>query len=600
MLDNVFVVFCERIPRRKVYYVRFQINDGLINKVKDLPEETRKWNNGIKSWEINALSLMNLIKSYKGSTKIKFDFGNDDSKKIFINQVIKLEEEENEKRRLITELNANKEKWLKYKLELETTYVDQIDYVHSFLNKGITLYPHQIVSTLYLNMARNALLALDMGTGKSLVSITYVEMNKFEKVVVITPNSLKFNYLQEVNKFTQSKAHIVNWGKNGKKNKYTIEESKYIIFNYEYFNPSSLKNTESKFKALKIGKINAVISDESHRLKSSDSNTYKNFKHIFNSDIYIDGKVSKIFMTGTPAPSRASELYTVLNQISPLDFSTKKYFYEFYCGMSYNLDGYGWEVDEAATKFEELFHKISPYIYRKKKSEVLKDLPEKTYQRVLLEMNPKEYEVYYDLEEGVANEFVNRELTNAVSIMGKLREYTSYLKVKNVQELIDTILESDEKFVAIDFFKKSLRDLHDLYPQISLLHTGDETPEERANAITIFQDNNSEIKLLFGSEATTKEGLTLTAASKVGMITIPWTPSNLDQCTDRLCRIGQKNAVNAYIFIFKDTIDEYVFDLIESKRSEISQVIDGEKYESNVNQSIISDLVEIIRKKHNK
>jgi SWI/SNF-related matrix-associated actin-dependent regulator 1 of chromatin subfamily A len=252
------------------------------------------------------------------------------------------------------------------------------------------------------------------------------------------------------------------------------------------------------------------------------------------------------------------------------------------------------------TKFEELFDKIAPFTYRKKKSEVLKDLPEKTYQRVILEMTPKEYEIYYELEEGIANEFLNRELSNPLSIMGKLREYTSSLKVNNVKELIDSILECGEKFVAIDFYKNSLYELHKAYPNISALHTGDEKDWERAKVIENFQSDDGSIKIFLGSESTTKEGITLTAASKVGILTIPWTPSTLDQCTDRLARIGQKNAVNAYLFIYKDTIDEYVFDLIESKRSEISQIIDGEKYESNINQSMIHDLVKIIKEKHGK
>jgi SWI/SNF-related matrix-associated actin-dependent regulator 1 of chromatin subfamily A len=266
--------------------------------------------------------------------------------------------------------------------------------------------------------------------------------------------------------------------------------------------------------------------------------------------------------------------------------------------MNYNLDGYGWETDMNSTRFEELFNKIAPFIYRKKKSEVLKDLPAKTYQKIVLEMSEKEYDIYYDLEKGVANEFVNRDIHNPLSIMGKLREYTSYLKVNNVIELVDSILESDEKFVAIDFYKNSLKELNKHYSSISVLHTGDETDVDRSESVKKFQDENSEIKIFLGSEGTTKEGLTLTAASKVGMLTIPWTPGTLDQCTDRLARIGQKNAVNAYIFIYKDTIDEYIFSLIESKRAEISLVIDGEKYESEINQSIINELIQIIKEKH--
>lgn len=595
-LKYIFNIHCERIPRRQWYYIRCQYNEQLTSRIKNLPEETRKWNAGMICWEVSIASLFFLIKRYKGSTKIHFDFGNDDSRKIFINQIKTVEFKEEEKRKFILDLNIKKEHWVKYKQELETSYVDYSDKLHALLKKNVQLYPHQIIGSLFLNATRNSLLALDMGTGKSLISIVYVEMNNFEKVFVITPTSLKFNYYNEVKKFTNSSAHIINW----KKNNCGIENAKYIIVNYEYFNSSDFKKVKSKFDKLNIGKIDCLISDECHRLKSSKSNTYKNFKRLFKKEIFRNGQVSKIFMSGTPAPSKAAELYTVLHQISPIDFITKKYFYEYYCGMKYNLDGYGWETNINMTKFDELFHKIAPYIYRKKKSEVLKDLPEKTYQRIILEMTPKEYEIYYDLEEGIANEFLNENLNNPLSIMGKLREYTSHLKVKNVKELIDSILESDEKFVAIDFYKKSLYDLHEMYPTISGLHTGDEKDYERAEVVKDFQDDNGKIKIFLGSEGTTKEGLTLTAASKVGMLTIPWTPGTLDQCTDRVSRIGQKNAVNAYIFIYKDTIDEYIFDLIESKRAEISQVIDGKKYESDINQSIIRDLIKIIKNKHNK
>ena len=980
-----FIVHCERIRKRAAYQLRFQPNDQLLSRVKELPQETRKWNAMEFAWELTTAGLYNLIKRYKGSNKIHFDFGNEETRKIFIQQIKRVEVEEEEKRKFIVDLNIKKEHWAKYKQELEETYEKYSEQCHALLKPGIKLYKHQIVSAMFLNVTRNLLLALDMGTGKSLISILYVEMNTFDKVFVITPNSLKFTYKNEVEKFTNSRAFII-----GKKNTCTIEDAKYIIVNYEYFNSSNFKKVKVKFDKLNIGKINCLISDECftydtlidtnkghikigdiveneldvkilsynhklktiesksisrylyngykdvikinlsngyfiectpehkfysvdednyksignfkigdrlyeykkeknsnnksnlpsmwyrvqaktkrtevmlqkmfvklhskgecekitnnerkewkfitygnknmptmrerisitrkafkkilfkklfsdlenesnrdkredlcqgswfkniqvvkggifrksesikdyirkneieqsdvqageyrknerkarkihfsferwkwainkattitffrniwnnihgdgisntniyaiegnkigyclatntlqsrywnskhqignrggwenaqnkkmeifrqkkdrnigivrvesieilesrhrpefgtggrqskrvydleivdnhnyfangilvsncHHLKSTSSNTFKNFKKIFKDTIFKNGKISKIFMSGTPAPSKAAELYSVLNQISPLDFPTKQQFYEFYCGMTYNLDGYGWETDINMTKFEELFHKIEPYIYRKKKSEVLKDLPEKTYQRIVLEMTPKEYEIYYDLEEGIANEFVNREIKNPLSIMGKLREYTSFLKVNNVKELIDSILESGEKFVAIDFYKNSLYELHKQYPEISALHTGDEKDTERAEIIKDFQDENGKIKIFLGSEGTTKEGLTLTAASKVGMLTIPWTPGALDQCTDRLARIGQKNAVNAYIFIYKDTIDEYIFDLIEGKRLEISQVIDGEKYESDVNQSIINDLIEIIKNKHKK
>lgn len=597
MLDNcVFRVTCDRIPRRNWYYVKHLPNNQLHDRIMELPKDKRKFNPSLLCWEISAESLASLIKRYKGSNKIKFDFGNETSRQIFIDLIKKLDEKENEKRRYVESLAIKKEEWIKFKKHLEENYEQYVDTVQQYLNPNVKLYPHQITSTMYLNAVRNALLALDMGTGKSLISIAFAEMNPFKKVFVITPNSLKFNYYNEVKKFTNSNAYII-----GKKNDCSIDDAKYIIVNYEFFNsaPKSGKAI-NKMKKLGVDKIDCLIVDECHRLKSSKSNTYINFKKIFKDDFFIDRKPCKIFMSGTPAPSRAAELYNVLNQISPTDFPTKTHFYNYYLGMEYNHNEWGWKPGSELSKFEELFNKIAPFTYRKKKSEVLKDLPEKTYQKVLLEMNDDEYNVYYDLEAGVANEFIDKEIHNPLAIMGKLREYTAALKVNSVSELIDSILDTNEKFVGISFYKDCLIKLHEKYKGISVLHTGDFSDVENNRSVTQFQDENSDIKLFFGSESTTKEGLTLTAASKVGMLTIPWTPGTLDQCTDRCARIGQKNAVNAYVFIYKDTIDEYIFDLIESKRSEISQVIDGEKYDSNVNQSIINDLIKKIKDKHAK
>ncbi len=737
MFDNsVFRVTCDRIPRRNWYYVKHLVNNQLYDRIMELPKDKRKYNPATLCWEISADALMILIKRYKGSNKIKFDFGNETSRQIFIDLIKKLDEKENEKRKYIESLALKKEEWIAFKKHLEENYEQYIDTVQQYLKPEIKLYPHQITSTMYLNAVRNALLALDMGTGKSLISIAFAEMNPFKKVFVITPNSLKFNYYNEVKKFTNSSAYII-----GKKNDCSIDDAKYIIVNYEFFNSApKTGKVINKMKKLGINKIDCLIVDECftydtlvdtnkgkikigdivdnkldvevlsynhqlnaieykpilrhlnndykntirlellngiyvectpehkfysvnenkykqikdfntddklyyrndnnveiisyndikisessnvmvynleiadnhnyfangilvsncHRLKSTKSNTYINFRKIFKDDIFIDKQPCKIFMSGTPAPSRAAELYNVLNQISPTDFPTKTHFYNYYLGMEYNHDEWGWKPGSESSKFEELFNKISPFTYRKKKSEVLRDLPEKTYQKVMLEMCDDEYNVYYDLEAGVANEFTNKEIHNPLAIMGKLREYTSALKVNSVSELIDSILDANEKFVGISFYKDCLYKLHERYKSISVLHTGDFSDVENNKSVTQFQDENSEIKLFFGSEGTTKEGLTLTAASKIGMLTIPWTPGTLDQCTDRCARIGQKNAVNAYIFIYKDTIDEYIFDLIEAKRSEITQVIDGEKYDSNVNQSIINDLIKKIKDKHAK
>ena len=117
-----FIVHCERIRKRAAYQLRFPINDQLLSRVKELPQETRKWNAMEFAWELTTAGLYNLIKRYKGSNKIHFDFGNEETRKIFIQQIKRVEVEEEEKRKFIVDLNIKKEHWAKYKQELEETY----------------------------------------------------------------------------------------------------------------------------------------------------------------------------------------------------------------------------------------------------------------------------------------------------------------------------------------------------------------------------------------------------------------------------------------------------------------------------------------------
>jgi SWI/SNF-related matrix-associated actin-dependent regulator of chromatin subfamily A-like protein 1 len=598
MQEIVFVVHCERIPRRLAYYLRFPVNDQLLFRIKELPEETRKWNAGMMVWEVTTPSLLAIIKKYRGSNKIHFDFGSEDSRKIFISQIKKIEIAEEEKRKFIADLNIKKEHWVKYKQELESEYIKYSDQCHALLNEGVKLYPHQIVAAMFMNVTRNTLISHEMGLGKTLSAILYCEMNNFKRVVIITPNSLKFNFLNEVEKFTKSTAHIIKW----RKNTCGLEDAKYIIVNYDFFNPSSKDNFLTKWKKLKISDIDCVICDECQKLKNTKANTYKNFKRIFgHKDIFRDGKISKIFLSGTPAPNRAFELYTVLNQISPTDFATKKYFYEYYCGMIYDYyGGWGYITDTAAQKLEELYHKIAPYTHRKRKFEVLKDLPDKIYQKVVLEMDEKEYAVYDKIEEGVANEFVEHPTHNPLTIMLRLRQYTASLKVKHVLELIDNILETGEKVVVVDMFKDSLHQIKEVLGDIVGLHTGDQTVEERAEIVKMFQDPQSVMKVFDGSVQTCSYGLTLTAASILFILTQPFSVGDYDQVSDRLHRIGQKNVVNIYPVVFRDTIDEYVFDAVEGKRKEIVKVIDNEDYKSNISESVLSDVITKIKEKHSK
>lgn len=587
----MFIVDCKRDGRKDKFILSFQYEPSLISKLKEIHWEDRKFNSSNKTWTVKTFSLYNLMLQYKGNPNIFFKF-DDVEKEYFKNKVKKKINEIKSLKERQEKLEEKKIYWLDYKKQLEETYKVHEDKLHQNLKEGVQLLPFQSQAVLFGDVVRNVLFALEMGCGKTLISIALSEYNNFNKIFVITPNSLKFNYFYEVEKFTNSKAHIINW----KKNKYSFEESKYIIINYDFFRNN---NSVKKFEKLNLGKIECLILDECHRIKNPKSNIYKNFKAIFTEDIFINETPCKIFMSGTPMNNRAYELYTVMNQISPIDFPNKQIFYSEYCGMTYDPSQFGgYNFDSNATNFEGLYHKISPYVFRVRKMDVLKDLPSKTYERIILELTTSEEKEYNNILDGVIDELNNKEtVTNPMTIMLRLRQYLSILKVNNndLIEFIDMVLEMGEKIVIMDYFKEGIEILHEKYKDISVLHYGDVSVEDRSEMVKQFQDKNSNIKMFLSTVQTGKEGLTLTSSSKIIVLTQPYTVSENEQVVDRVHRISQTEKVNVYYPLFNNTIDFKVFNLVEDKKKEIVKVLDNEEYKTKMDDSTINELVNSLK-----
>lgn len=623
---NLFTVQCEKIGKGTWFKVAFPPNNQLNERIKLTAKHHHKWSLDDHCWHLHIKALYEIIKIYRKSDKIKFEFGAE-GRVHFLEQIKKIDEVLEIKADKLERLKQKNIEALAWKKELEENYQKYEPEVLKFLKPDIKLYPHQVVAVMFLKKVINGLLSLEMGLGKTLCSIGYAEMMGFKKVLVITPNSLKYNYYDEVKKFTiSSKPHLIRQKPKTKKQKEKEANSKikvvpkvnkeqdeanYLIVNYDYFNGSDFKKVSQKFKELNLGFIECVVLDESHMIKNTQSNTYKNIKKL------IKEIPSKVFLSGTPAPNRTKELFTVLNMTSPLDFPTKTEFYEQYCGLTYIPKGKdddpendeswdrskGWQQSEGGMRLEELYHKIAPYTYRKRKFEVLKDLPDKIYQKIVLEMTDEQQEQYNKIEEGVANEIFGDEQmssVNILTIMLRLRQYTSMIKVPPTVDLAKRLLEEDEKSVIVDMFKPPIAEMKKLLGDVGGLHTGDEDMEERNAVKNEFQDPNGKIKVFLASIATTKYGLTLTAASKLFMTTLPWSTGEYDQVSDRLHRIGQKDTVFIYPVIVKDTIDEYVFNMIEKKRIEITKVLDNEDYQSNVEESVLSEVLAMLREKYGK
>jgi SNF2 family DNA or RNA helicase len=308
-------------------------------------------------------------------------------------------------------------------------------------------------------------------------------------------------------------------------------------------------------------------------------------------------------LTGTPMPSRTTELYTQLKLLSPAQIKNKNIFYKDICQMYYNPKTYSYEYLEEPT-FENAFKKMDSIMFRVRKKDVLKDLPELLINEMYINISDNEYKTYSDIEKGILNFDLNNFKTNKadenlfyLTIFQKLRQFTASLKVKELVEIIKRHNEEGQKVIVFDDFKSTINYLHNEFLNSSVKFTGEISVDERNKNVNLFQ-NDDNIKNIFLTTQAGNAGLTLNKASFVYMISENYVPSINDQCYARAHRIGQLSTVNAVNLIISDTIDEHVNVLIKNKRKEINKVIDNEEFIDNFKKiSIVDELINILYEK---
>jgi SNF2 family DNA or RNA helicase len=499
---------------------------------------------------------------------------------------------------------------LKQQLEQTENIEDILDY-KKYLKEGIIPYKHQLIAARLAVFNPSILLAMDVGSGKTLSALLSCESmeEKIKKVLIIVPNSLKYNWFNEVCKFTNQKAYVLNEKKKAN-NKFTLEESKYLIVNYEYFNSKSFSFDE-KIKKYNIENPDVIIFDESHKLKNTKSNTTKNITKSFKN---LDN-CKKYLLSGTPMPNRLEELFVQLNFVSPKEFPSKNKFYTEYCNMRYDFN-YGWVETDKPLDLDKLVDKLSTLMYRVKKKDVLKNLPEIQINKIYLELTPEQEKQYQLIESGMAkiswdnnqsflsqknnDESFTQSNDNFLTLATKLRMFNSVAKFEIIKEYIQNFNEIGDKVVIFDQYVKTLSELNEQFKTNSKLYYGGIDSFTKQSYVDEFQNKESLLKNLFITTGSGNFGITLTAASKLFMLNQSLIPSENEQCWARIHRIGQENPVSIFIFIFKNTIDEYVDDLLKDKLKVISKVIDNEEYvdNSNIENSIVKDLFNRFKQKY--
>ncbi len=407
------------------------------------------------------------------------------------------------------------------------------------------------------------LIASEMGTGKSLISLLWGNRNpELRPIVIVCPASLKWNWQREASIHFGLLAEVLS---GMKPNPGSINVSSIYIINYDILGPW--------IPFLKSINPQIVILDEVHFISNQRTRRCKHTRMLCRDVPHV------LALSGTPLTNRPYELWPTLNILQPSQYPSAWIFAQAHCDPK--MTPWGWDFSGASNL--NLLHKrlLKTCMIRRLKKDVLSELPAKRRAVVPMEMsNPKEYrnavKDFYGWLSAKSVAKANR-ARNAEALVkvGYLKQLAASLKMPSVIDWIDDFLaESDEKLVLFAVHKNVIHQLEERYRHQCVVIDGDVTGQDRQRAVDAFQ-KSSKVRLFIGNIKAAGVGITLTAASTVAFIELGWTPGEHVQAEDRLHRISQLNSVMCYYLLAKDSCEEKICGLIQAKMAVLDKVLDG-------------------------
>lgn len=428
-----------------------------------------------------------------------------------------------------------------------------------------TLRRYQERGVFFIAARRRILLADEMGLGKTIQAIIYTRAcPKALPALVVSPASLKMNWKEEFEKWSPGvRVRVLSGFRPDMK--LWKRKMDVAVINYEI--------VRRWYPALRDAGFKYLVLDEAHYCKSPKAQR----------TVYVR-LLAKIIprmtaMTGTPIENRPIELYPLLNMIAPRLFSNYKEYGKRYCDAFF--DGYKMDMT-GCSNMEELHELLtSTIMLRRKKEDVLNDLPKKT--RTVIHLEPTNRKEYRSAKRDVDHWLEMNEpekLTGEGKAVGfsKVRVLQSICwrgKREMVIERIREMAEGGTPLVVFSLHRAVVYDLHEQFPSISRLFTGAQSKEERQQTKRDFQALLPTHQILLATYKAAGVGHTFTASSNVILVEMPWNPSLVDQAEDRLHRIGQKDAVTSWSLLCPDTVETDMWELLNQKRDVRDRIVDG-------------------------
>jgi len=473
------------------------------------------------------------------------------------------------------------------------------DNVEKYITKnGYNLRPYQRSGIHWLNWLRSnhlhGILADDMGLGKTLqalcvMRIAYDENRANQLSLIITPKSVLHHWDRELKRVFKNIRSCIYHGPNRKRSLLNTNQPIIFITTYE-----TLRRDIEFFSRVPFLYL---ILDEATKIKNPDAKRTRAIKSL--------NAVYRLALSGTPIENRPSELWSLF------DFLMRGHLGKF---------GTFARVYEEAilsgdkNKTYSLGKRISPFVLRRKKEQVAKDLPEKIFINESCELTNEQRLLYSGIIEKYKN--IREDLINGLSVdytscilpiltyLKQVCDHPAIITKKNnpllgrsekfdlIIEHIDDIVKSGEKVVVFSHFL-GMMDL--IEKQIGKNNFSfiriDGSTNKRQDLIDEFNEGNSNVAIL--SLRAASHGINLTSANHVIHADKWWNPAIEDQATDRVHRIGQERTVFVYKILVEGSLEERIENLINAKRNMADQIMGAAT--NNQQKWTKEDLIELLR-----
>lgn len=448
-------------------------------------------------------------------------------------------------------------------------------------NVHATLRPYQESGFQWLNyldeVKWGGILADDMGLGKTVQALTFVQHYKNEHndkclTLVVCPTTLIYNWENEIKKFTPTMRHHIHHGPARQKNPEELQKSDILITTYG--------TLRSDIQLLMKMEFDYVILDESQAIKNPHSKVTKAAQLLHTKN--------RLALSGTPMQNNTFDIYAQMNFLNP--------------GMLGSVDFFRNEFATPIDKFQDEERKdhlrklIYPFILRRTKEQVAKELPEKIETVIFCEMDAEQRHIYDAYRNTYRSKILGviedqgmersqltilqglmklRQICDSPAILNEQEQYPNHsVKLHELtREMSENI--SNHKVLIFSQFLGMLALIKDRLLHLKIpfeYFDGSTSTIERERAIQNFQ-NNDECRVFLISLKAGGVGLNLTAADYVYIVDPWWNPAVEQQAIDRTHRIGQTKNIFAYRMICKDTVEEKILQLQERKKSLVKDII---------------------------